>query len=146
MPRTACRWPTWLLVCGLLAPMAAVARTIPEPDSKCHAATRIASGGAAEPTGAAVVGEILVRNVDVFDPTAPGEDRWAYRLANRLHWTTRVPVICSELLFAPEIRTTRSSCPRASVVSAPSDTCTTSRCGRSRFTRRRALPRASTSA
>ena len=53
------------------------------------------------PAANAVVGEIFVRNADVFDPNEPGENRWLFRIANRLHWNTRVPAICSELLFAP---------------------------------------------
>lgn len=53
------------------------------------------------PAAGALIGDVLVRNVNVFDPNAPGEDRWLYRLANRLHWRTRVPVLCRQLLFAP---------------------------------------------
>ena len=42
-----------------------------------------------------------MRNVNVFDSDVPGENRWVFRLLNRLHRPTRVPVICRQLLFAP---------------------------------------------
>ncbi len=67
----------------------------------CRPAVERLLGLETAPTEKAVIGEIFVRNGDVFDPSLPEEDRWMFRLANRLHWTTRVPAICSELLFAP---------------------------------------------
>ncbi|MEO7793384.1 MAG: hypothetical protein ABIV06_01310 [Thermoanaerobaculia bacterium] len=73
-----------------------------EPENLvCRPAPGRLQGLAQAPSGTAVIGEILVRNDDVFDPTLPAENRWLFRIANRLHWTTRVPAICSELLFAP---------------------------------------------
>ena len=37
----------------------------------------------------AVIGEILVKVSDVFDPADPREDNWIYRTANALHYKTR---------------------------------------------------------
>lgn len=48
-----------------------------------------------------VVGVIHIERGDVFDPKAPGEDRWFFRLANRLHVVTREEVVRRELLFKP---------------------------------------------
>lgn len=49
----------------------------------------------------AVIGEISIRAGDVFDPTQPEEDRWVFRFANKLHRTTREPVIDNLLLVRP---------------------------------------------
>ena len=49
----------------------------------------------------AVVGEILIRAGDVFDPTDPAEDRLLFRVANRLHRSTRDGVIDNWLLLRP---------------------------------------------
>jgi hypothetical protein len=48
----------------------------------------------------ALVGEIYIRRLDVFDPSRPDEDRAIFRTANRLHVTTREGVIEGKLLFA----------------------------------------------
>lgn len=47
----------------------------------------------------AVIGEVAVHVGDVFDPSVPEEDRGVFRLANRLHRTTRESVIRDQLLF-----------------------------------------------
>ncbi len=47
----------------------------------------------------AVIGEVYVQTDNVFDPEEPGQDRFLYRLANRLHVTTRPAVIERKLLF-----------------------------------------------
>ncbi|HSK78275.1 MAG TPA: POTRA domain-containing protein [Thermoanaerobaculia bacterium] len=49
----------------------------------------------------AVIGEIRVVTRNIFDPKKPGEDRWIFRIANRLHRTTRPGVVESQLLFRP---------------------------------------------
>lgn len=49
----------------------------------------------------AVIGDIRVVTRNIFNPEKPGEDRWVFRLANRLHRTTRPGVIESQLLFRP---------------------------------------------
>lgn len=46
-----------------------------------------------------VIGSIRLRRLSVFDLQDPAEDRWLYRLANRLHPTTRESVIFSQLLI-----------------------------------------------
>ncbi len=67
-----------------------------------------ARGGAAEDAVAdpfadcgEVIGRIDFRALDVFDTRDPREDRLLFRLANRLHATTRQGVIEHQLLFAP---------------------------------------------
>lgn len=49
----------------------------------------------------AVIGEIVIRNGDIFDPEDPKEDRRIFRVANRIHRNTRLSVIRSLLLFSP---------------------------------------------
>jgi len=45
------------------------------------------------------VGEIRIRNLNIFDPDDPDENRLLFRLANALHVRTREQVIASALLF-----------------------------------------------
>jgi outer membrane protein assembly factor BamA len=59
---------------------------------------RLPSDGELEQRGA-VVGEICIDAQDIFDTGDPREDRSLYRLANRLHVTTRESVIRQQLLF-----------------------------------------------
>jgi hypothetical protein len=47
----------------------------------------------------AVIGEIHVRALDIFDTEQPEEDQWAFRAANRLHAVTRPRVVRQQLLF-----------------------------------------------
>lgn len=47
----------------------------------------------------AIIGEIRIVNGDIFDLDDPQEDRWLFRLANRLHIRTRRGVIERALLF-----------------------------------------------
>lgn len=47
----------------------------------------------------AVIGEVYVQTDNVFDPEDPGQDSLLYRVANRLHVTTRPAVIERQLLF-----------------------------------------------
>jgi hypothetical protein len=49
----------------------------------------------------AVIGEIVLRLGNVFDPEAPGEDHRLYRLVNKLHLKTRPHVVRDLLLFQP---------------------------------------------
>ncbi len=49
----------------------------------------------------AVIGEIHVRTGDIFDPEMEDEDHFVFRLANRLHVTTRPRVVERKLLFSP---------------------------------------------
>jgi hypothetical protein len=48
-----------------------------------------------------VIGEVRVVAQDIFDPDNPGEGNRLFRIANRLHRTTRPGVIQSQLLFRP---------------------------------------------
>ena len=58
----------------------------------------IPSGAELEAAGA-VIGEIRVTIGDVFDPTIKSEDKWLYRTANKLHISTRQPIVRNQLLF-----------------------------------------------
>lgn len=49
----------------------------------------------------AVVGDIHVNNLNIFDLDNPEEDKALFRLMNRLHVLTRPTVIQRQLLFAP---------------------------------------------
>jgi hypothetical protein len=49
----------------------------------------------------AVIGQIRIRNEDIFDPERPDESGWIYRTANKLHINTRRGVIRNQLLFKP---------------------------------------------
>lgn len=45
------------------------------------------------------IGEIRIISTGIFDPREPGENKRVFRLANRLHFTTRPHVIERQLLF-----------------------------------------------
>ena len=47
----------------------------------------------------AVIGEVVVRNENIFDIADPRENNWLFRLANRLHAKTRPWMIRKQLLF-----------------------------------------------
>jgi hypothetical protein len=47
------------------------------------------------------IGQVTVRNLPIFDPNAPGEDKSLYRLADKWHIDTRDSVIEAQLLFQP---------------------------------------------
>lgn len=55
----------------------------------------------------AVIGEVLLRVGNIFDASQPEESRALFRLANRLHRTTREEVIERQLLFRPGDRYSR---------------------------------------
>ena len=48
-----------------------------------------------------VVHEVRVLNKSLFDPNKPGEDKLVFRMANRLHRTTRPDVITQQILLQP---------------------------------------------
>ncbi|MBI4422367.1 MAG: hypothetical protein HY554_01490 [Elusimicrobia bacterium] len=48
-----------------------------------------------------VIGEVSTGRLNVFDPAVAGEDRWLFRVANRLHVVTRDRVVRRELLQGP---------------------------------------------
>ena len=77
------------------------------------AATTEAAAGCAPPPAAPVpddaaleagdarIGTITVCRLPIFDPSVEGERKALYRLADRLHIDTRIPVIEAHLLFEP---------------------------------------------
>jgi hypothetical protein len=101
-----------LLLAGLLgtALLAVPARAQPSPNLFFWLSAQ--GAGARSPVLAAgpemqaippgsVIGAVRVVAKDIFDPEDPGEDRKLFRLANRLHRTTRTAVVESQLLFRP---------------------------------------------
>jgi hypothetical protein len=87
--------------CLLLLPAVAGAKPAKVADVGCRSSTKAQEAAPKAPVAGARIGEVLVRNVNVFDVDLPDEDRWPFRLANRLHRRTRIRVICRQLLFAP---------------------------------------------
>ena len=49
----------------------------------------------------AVIGEVVIRNENIFDIADPKENNWLFRLANTLHAKTRPWLIRNQLLFRP---------------------------------------------
>ena len=47
----------------------------------------------------AVIGEVVIRNENIFDLADPRENNWLFRLANNLHAKTRPWMIRKQLLF-----------------------------------------------
>jgi hypothetical protein len=47
------------------------------------------------------IGRVTMRGLPIFDPSAPGEDKTLYRLADKWHIDTRDSVIEAQLLFQP---------------------------------------------
>ncbi|HYN22422.1 MAG TPA: hypothetical protein VE078_15785 [Thermoanaerobaculia bacterium] len=47
------------------------------------------------------IGEVRIVTQGIFDPDKPGEDKWVFRMADRLHRTTRPTVIERQLLLEP---------------------------------------------
>jgi hypothetical protein len=47
----------------------------------------------------AVIGEVIIRNENIFDVADPRENNWLFRLANKLHAKTRPWLIRKQLLF-----------------------------------------------
>lgn len=89
-----------------------VAPAVGGPASPTAVVTRVGPGawttdaGAVLPSDAeliargAVIGDVIVIAGDVFDPDDPEEDRLLFRVANRLHRSTRPYVVERQLLFA----------------------------------------------
>jgi hypothetical protein len=47
------------------------------------------------------IGGVVIERLNVFDPKVPGEGIWPFRLANKIHFTTREEVVRRELLQKP---------------------------------------------
>jgi hypothetical protein len=61
--------------------------------------TPTAWGNSLQPAPGARIGLVNVDTRPIFDPNDADEDRWVYRLANRLHIRTREQTIAEQLLF-----------------------------------------------
>jgi outer membrane protein assembly factor BamA len=87
------------LLFGLLAGSRSVAaQPVPVPPAVPPAAAPVPPPEELEKSGA-LIGEIVIRVKDIFDLEDPRENRRLYRLANKLHRTTREQVIANQLLF-----------------------------------------------
>lgn len=87
MQRRAC---ALMLAAGLLAPVLPAWAQGDEPPAQTFATLEAAG---------LRFGQIRVRAEDIFDSSDAREDRWLFRLANRLHRQTRPEVIERALLF-----------------------------------------------
>ena len=85
-----------LIACGALCPPAAHA----DDEPVAPAAAELPSDESLEQSGA-VIGEIRIDNLDIFDTRLQEEDNAAFRLANWLHIQTRRETIEQQLLFKP---------------------------------------------
>lgn len=92
------RWATLLLVYSGLS-VAPCAAPRAETFEVTGPPTHIGSAAELEAAGA-VIGRVDIRIDDVFDLSDPREDSGFYRLADRLHRSTRERAIESQLLFA----------------------------------------------
>lgn len=87
-----------------LAPLLAVLLlfTAPHVAAAAHSSPRgtppIPSDAALE-RARAVIGQIIIRNDNIFDLGNPKDNNWLFRLADRLHPVTRVSTIREQLLF-----------------------------------------------
>ena len=62
------------------------------PEERLPSDEELAAGGAG-------LGEIVIRNEDIFDISDPRENNWLFRLTNKLHARTRPWLIRNQLLF-----------------------------------------------
>jgi len=101
-------WVGLGLLAGLVRPEAASAhsRALPAADRCTAASAGLPSDAELEARGA-IVGEIRFRTIDIFDTSLPAEDTKIFRLANRLHRTTRPRVIARQVLVREGDRYTR---------------------------------------
>lgn len=109
-PLPCSAWLFPLLVLLTLAGGTARAQAVPEEDRPVPAEAAPSTANESEsaagvPEGAAfegdTVGEIRIVNKSIFDPNEPGEDKLLFRLADRLHRTTRPEVIEQQILLRP---------------------------------------------
>ena len=87
-----------LLIALLLQGTAAADPAIEAPPSASAAPAQLPSDEELESAGA-TFGEIRIANENIFDLEDPKEDTALFRLANRLHITTREEVVRRQLLF-----------------------------------------------
>jgi hypothetical protein len=96
--------PTELFLLGFLAALAAVASPTP-PDHRVPAPVPAPAPDPLAPerleAAGARIGSVEIDAQDIFDESLPGEDKTLFRLANRLHRTTRTEVVRRLLLVHP---------------------------------------------
>ncbi|HYU35237.1 MAG TPA: hypothetical protein VEW48_24050 [Thermoanaerobaculia bacterium] len=104
------------LLLGLCNLHAALAQEAPPPEATPAppASVEVAAPASTEPAKPETAGEpdysafegdvireIRIVNKSLFDPNKPGEDKLVFRIANRLHRTTRPDVITQQILLRP---------------------------------------------
>jgi hypothetical protein len=73
----------------------------PETPEETAKAPEPETADPAPPDLEGTIGEIRVETRSIFDPDKPGEDKWVFRVADRLHRTTRPEVIRRQILLEP---------------------------------------------
>lgn len=99
----------WLACSALLVGSAFAQSDPPSAEPPSPAQDDTASASSADSTlnfekleaQGAVIGEIRINNVNVFDLNDPDDNKALFRLANRLHARTKAEVIRQQLLFKP---------------------------------------------
>jgi hemolysin activation/secretion protein len=86
-----------LIASGLLAHLPVLGQE-PDKEVTIDAAKQLPSAAELEAAGA-TIGRIIIEKQNVFDTSAPGENKSLFRLANRWHIITRDSVIAQQLLF-----------------------------------------------
>lgn len=74
--------------------------SVPPAEEKAPAPEQ-AEAEEAPPDLEGTIGEVRVVTNGIFDPDKPGEDKWVFRLADRLHRNTRPDVIRRQILLEP---------------------------------------------
>ena len=88
-------WTASILATAILLSTSAFAReTAPESNNEQ------VPGDQSVASSSAVIGEIVLNKLNVFDLSDPDENKWLYRLANRAHVVTKDKVIMKQLLFS----------------------------------------------
>jgi len=108
-PRPEAARQAALLLLVSLGGAPAVLAQFPAPATATSQASSEASvpPDAALESDGAVIGDVVLRVGDVFDPSDPKENHLLFRLANKLHRNTRDEVIEQQLLFKPGDRYSR---------------------------------------
>ncbi|MFY9821214.1 MAG: POTRA domain-containing protein, partial [Thermoanaerobaculia bacterium] len=89
---------------NLAAWLRAMSAEAAQPPAETPARTPVLAAETGAPPAippGSVIAEVHVVNRDIFDTNKPEEDHRLFRLANRLHRTTRAKVIERQLLFKP---------------------------------------------
>jgi len=104
-PRRRCRWTSHAAAAclGLCLIASAAADVLPPLGSRAEERQFTRPAGVPEDDvlqgSGAVIGEVRMVRINVFDPTIEAEDTALFRLANRIHIVTRESTVAAQLLF-----------------------------------------------